>query len=151
MNDDIQEKAGSENSSANAASDTEENSSTNAQEKEKKSESGGLTELEKRLDRAEQLLIQERNRRVFERALSHAGFRTDRIEAAYKLAGLDSSNELIDEKRASEIAERILADFPEFGAKAKLLSTDQSAPGGVKSRAAASGDALSLLKAMRRG
>ncbi len=107
-------------------------------------------ELVERVERAEQLLIQERNRRVFERAAEKSGIRSDRLDAAAKLAGIDAADETLDDNTALKIAQKILAEYPEFSQKRSPLTTDQGVPSDRKSRAVASGDALALLRAMRR-
>lgn len=107
-----------------------------------------IDEIYEKLLNAEMLLIQERNRRIFERALENVGVRSDRLDAAWKLAETDMSRDSLDEKTAKELAQKILANYPEFAEKRKLLSTDQAAPS--KGRAASSGDALEMLREMRR-
>ncbi len=107
-------------------------------------------ELVERVERAEQLLILERNRRIFERAAEKAGIRSDRLDAAAKLAGIEAADETLDDSAAAKIAGKIIAEYPEFSQKRNPLTTDQGVPGDRKGRAAASGDALELLRAMRR-
>ena len=110
-----------------------------------------VDELLRRLEEAQRLLISERNRRAFERAAAKAGIRSDRVDAAAKLAQIDSIAEELDQDRAFELARRIAAEYPEFVEGASPLSTDQGAPSGAKSRAKAAGDALEMLKLLRRG
>jgi len=107
-----------------------------------------LAELKERLAQAQRLLIQERNRRVFQRASEAAGIRDDRLEAAWKLAELDAAGEPIDEDAAAEIARKILAGYPEFSKTRAPLATDEGVPS--KGRAKASGDALELLRMLRK-
>ena len=109
-----------------------------------------ITELRNRLERAELLIIKEHNRLIFERAAKKAGIRLDRIDAACKLSGIESSVEEINEESAFKIAGKIVANYPEFSNKRMPLTTDQNVlVDSRKSRAAASGDALMLLKALR--
>ena len=108
-------------------------------------------ELLERLERAEQLLLSERNRRLFERAAERAGIRPDRVEAAAKLAGVETITDPIDDEMARKLAEKILAEYPEFSQRRNPLTTDQGVPSGSRGRAAATGDALEMLRILRRG
>ena len=121
-----------------------------SQPSSEKEEKTSAEELLLRLEQAEKVLIQERNFRAFEKALEKAGIRRDRFEAAWKLAGLEVYAQPVDDKTASELAENILANYPEFGQISKPLSTDQSALTERTSRFLAASDALELLRSMRK-
>ncbi|RKZ28410.1 hypothetical protein DRQ26_01160 [bacterium] len=110
--------------------------------------SGGedLDEIRRSLEEARLLLVRERNIRIFERAAEKAGIRRDRIDAAVKLTGIDVSDETMEETQAEKIAREIAAQYPEFTQNKNPVDVDNGAPGVRLSRAAASGDALEMLK-----
>jgi len=103
-------------------------------------------DIQQRLETVERLLVQERNRRVFERAAEKSGVRYDRIDAAMKLAGIDEIEKTLKDEDAEKIVKRIVSEYPEFAKKQNPLDVDNGAPGVRLSRAAASGDALEMLK-----
>ena len=126
------------------------NEVNNSQPVDKEVSVDELEELRESLAEARLLLVQERNRRLFQRAAEKTGIRYDRIDAAMKLAEIDALTETIDDDEAKKIAEKILAGYPEFAQKQSPLSTDQGVPGNRKSRTSSSGNALELLKILRR-
>ena len=107
-------------------------------------------DIQQRLETVERLLVQERNRRVFERAAEKSGVRYDRIDAAMKLAGIDEIEKTLEDEDAEKIVKRIVSEYPEFAKKQNPLDVDNGAPGVRLSRAAASGDALEMLKMLRK-
>ena len=110
-----------------------------------------IDELREKLEQAQQMLIREKNRQVFARASQKAGIRQDRIEAAMKLSGVDSITDSIDDATARELAEKILANYPEFSDERSPLETDQGLPGTSRTRAKMSGDPLEILRILRKG
>ncbi|MCD6417558.1 hypothetical protein J7M00_02090 [bacterium] len=107
-------------------------------------------DIQQRLETVERLLVQERNRRVFERAAEKSGVRYDRIDAAMKLAGIDEIEKTLKDEDAEKIVKRIVSEYPEFAKKQNPLDVDNGAPGVRLSRVAASGDALEMLKMLRK-
>jgi len=110
-----------------------------------------IEQLRKEVEQAQQMLIREKNRRVFERASEQAGIRSNRIQAAMKLAAIDSISEPLDDRKAQEFAEKILANYPEFSQTRSPIETDQGLPGTSRARAKMSGNPLEILRILRKG